>query len=68
MLKNMDNQEFLRKLEAEAAQQARLYQSRILPPQLDWLSSLIGRYPWQVMLVASGLTAAAISWWGVAPS
>lgn len=60
MRTTMFDQEFLVKLQAEAKLQARLHEQRILPHQVDWLTSLIGRYPWQVLLVASGLTAVVV--------
>lgn len=50
----------LEKLQAEAALQARLEQQRLLPVSLDAVTSLIGRYPWQVVLVISGSTALAV--------
>lgn len=48
---------FLAKLEQEAARQAKLYHQRVLPPQLDRVTTLIGKYPWQVILILSGFTA-----------
>jgi hypothetical protein len=29
---------------------------RLLPRQLDPLTSLIGNYPWQILLISSGIT------------
>lgn len=52
--------DFLTKLQTEAKQQAKLNQSRILPQELDGLTSFVGRYPWQVLLVSSGLTSLAL--------
>lgn len=46
----MDNQTFLARLQAEATLQARLQQQRILPSQLDGLTTFIGRHSWQVLL------------------
>lgn len=51
---------FLEELQKEAENQAKISQTRILPAQLDWLTSLIGRYPWQTLLFVSFLTAAGI--------
>ena len=51
---------FLHKLQAEASLQARLHEHRFVPPQLDWLTSFIGRYAWQVILVLSLATAIAL--------
>lgn len=48
---------FVARLQAEAALQSQLHKRRFLPSQLDWLTSLIGNYPWQVMLLLSGVTA-----------
>lgn len=52
--------DFLTKLQAEAKLQAKLHQHRVFPTQLDWLTSFIGRYPWQVLLVASGIAAGVL--------
>lgn len=57
--------DFLSKLQVEAQLQARLHSHKILPDKLDLVASFIGHYPWQVILVASGLTAIgieALSW------
>jgi uncharacterized protein YlaN (UPF0358 family) len=50
-------QQFLEQLQRQAEKQAKLHHLRFIPPQLDNLTSLVGRYPWQVMLVLSALTA-----------
>lgn len=52
--------DFLAKLQEEAALQAKLEHHRLLPPQLDFITSFIGRYPWQVLLTLSGITALVI--------
>ncbi len=52
---------FLEQLQQEAEDQAKLHTTRVLPQGLDWLTSLIGRYPWQTLLLTSGLTACIIS-------
>lgn len=49
--------EFLTKLQSEAALQARLSTTRIFPPQLDYVTSYIGRYAWQVLATLAGLTS-----------
>ncbi|HYD34897.1 MAG TPA: hypothetical protein VD999_02420 [Vitreimonas sp.] len=49
--------DFLGKLQAEAARQARLHEHRFFPPQLDFLTSFIGRYPWQTSGALALLTA-----------
>lgn len=51
------NNEFLHKLKHEAQAQARLEQMRLLPSELDSVTSFIGRKPWQVLLIASGITS-----------
>lgn len=48
---------FLQKLEAEAAKQAKLEQHKVLPESLGALSAFVVRYPWQVLLVSSALVA-----------
>lgn len=56
-MSKLSQQDFLTKLKAEAQSQAKLEKSRFLPPELDSVTSFIGRHPWQVLLVASGLTS-----------
>lgn len=56
----LPQEEFLKKLESEAALQAKLERSQLLPRKLDRITSFIGRYPWQVLLVVSGLCSAGI--------
>lgn len=51
------NQDFLHQLELQAQKQALLNEKRFLPKQLDFLTSLIGRYPWQFCLSLSFLVA-----------
>jgi len=53
----MKTTNFLDKLEKEASLQAKLSTTRIFPTQLDALTSFIGRYPWQFVLLVSGVTA-----------
>ncbi|MDQ3008386.1 MAG: hypothetical protein M3Q81_02205 [bacterium] len=53
----MQNSDFVAKLQQEAQLQARLNQEHLIPSQLDWLTSFIGRYSWQVILLSSGVTA-----------
>lgn len=53
----MSQANFLAKLQQEAEIQAQLQSHRLLPTQLDGLTSFIGRYSWQVILVLSGLSA-----------
>ncbi|MDA1080005.1 MAG: hypothetical protein O2840_04945 [bacterium] len=49
--------EFLQLLEQEAALQAKLEAKKLLPSQLDEVTAFIGRHTWQVLLIASGVTA-----------
>lgn len=51
---------FVSRLQAEAAVQSRLHRQRLLPSQLDRVTSFVGNYPWQVLFVLSGLTAVLI--------
>jgi hypothetical protein len=53
----MKQQVFLQQLQQQAAKQALLNQKRFLPKQLDFVSALVGNYPWQVLIIVSGLTA-----------
>lgn len=56
----MMNQDFLEQLQQQAQKQAVLHEKRVFPRQLDWLTSLVGNYPWQILLVVSLLTALVI--------
>ncbi len=58
----MKQTDFLDRLQDEASLQARLHQHRLIPSQLDALTSFIGRYPWQVIGVLAGLTAWYVTW------
>lgn len=55
-----EQQKFLEKLQSEARLQAKLHARPFLPSQFDGMTSFIGRYPWQVLAVLSGLTAFGI--------
>lgn len=59
-MSNSPQSDFLSKLQEEAALQAKLEHHRLIPPQLDFITSFIGRYPWQVFLVLSFITALII--------
>jgi len=54
---NKTERDFLKALQAQAAKQSLIHTKRLLPEQLDFFTSFIGRYPWQVMLASSGLVA-----------
>lgn len=54
---HLTTEQFLEKLEQEATLQSKLQHQRLLPQQLDAITSLIGRYPWQTIMILSGLMA-----------
>lgn len=60
-----DTKTFLVKLQEEAALQSKLQLNRWLPEELDAITSTIGKYPWQVILVLSGVTSLLIELMGV---
>lgn len=49
----MKDQDFLTVLQEQAEKQSQLYKTRILPKNVDWITSMIGNYPWQFILVLS---------------
>lgn len=49
--------EFVAKLQKQAAIQAKLHSMRLLPSRLDPITSVIGQYPWQFLLISSAITA-----------
>ncbi len=61
----MSNSDFLTRLKAEAAQQAQLHDQRILPAQLDGLTSFVGKHTWQVLLSVAALSSLIIEIWKV---
>jgi len=48
---------FLTQLQQEAKLQKKLNQQRIFPSKLDTLTSFIGAYSWQVILVLAVITS-----------
>ena len=54
---------FLERLHQEAAAQAKLNSTQLLPDELAGILAVIGMYPWQFLLVVSGLTAAGLELW-----
>lgn len=56
-VKVISQEQFLVKLAKEARLQARLESKKILPEKLDFLVGFIGRYTWQILLLASGFLA-----------
>lgn len=57
---NNSQSAFIAKLQKEAALQAKLEKRRLLPAGLDPLTSWIGRYSWQILVVLSGLTSLSL--------
>jgi hypothetical protein len=49
--------EFLQRLEKEAKLQSSLHRSHLLPQWAQGLARVVAAYPWQVVLVLSGITA-----------
>lgn len=66
-MKNNDDRRLLLKLQSEAKLQSQLYSNRLLPERLDSFTSLIGRYPWQSLVLMSGILAIGVElfryWW-----
>ncbi len=52
-----NQEDFIQKLESEVLFQSRLEQKKLLPKRLGDLGRLIAGYPWQVILIVSGVTA-----------
>ncbi len=52
--------EFLKELQQQAKFQAPLNQVKWLPVQLEPVAAIIGKYPWQTILILSGVTALLI--------
>lgn len=59
-----NDQDFLALLQQQAAKQAKLETNRFIPPTFDSITSLIGRYPWQIITVLSGITAFLVTFAG----
>jgi hypothetical protein len=47
----MKKNDFVSELQRQAKRQSRLHERRLLPSQVDWLTSIVGNYPWQVIFV-----------------
>ena len=60
MKKVKSEKQFLNELQHQADLQAPLNTVHWLPKQLDPVTALIGKYPWQVLLIVSGVTALLI--------
>ncbi|MBD3250616.1 MAG: hypothetical protein GF381_03550 [Candidatus Pacebacteria bacterium] len=54
--------DFFSSLEKQAQLQAKLKANQVLPKNSEGLVALVGRYPWQFLLITSGLTAILIRW------
>ena len=46
----MKDKDFISVLQSRAKNQSRLHEERLLPKNIDWLTSMIGNYPWQFIL------------------
>lgn len=53
--------QFLEELQIQAKRQATLHRDSPVPARLNFLTAFIGNYPWQTLLVLSGVTAVVIS-------
>lgn len=51
---------FLSRLQSEAKLQSKLHRERWLPAQLDPLTTFIGQYSWQVLLVMALITSVLV--------
>jgi hypothetical protein len=51
---------FITTLQREAKRQSSLNQTRFFPQSLDPFTALVGNYPWQILLVLSGITAIVV--------
>jgi hypothetical protein len=59
-----NDQDFLELLQQQAAKQAKLETKRFIPPTFDGITSLIGRYPWQIITFLSALAAVVVTFAG----
>jgi hypothetical protein len=57
MRKSISSADFLSQLEEQAELQSRLHDQRIIPSQLDPFTAIIGNFPWQSLLILSGISA-----------
>lgn len=53
----MKDKDFVSLLQEQAQLQSKLNKERLLPREVDWVTSLIGNYPWQFILVISVIGA-----------
>lgn len=54
------NDDFLKKLQKEARQQQKLYNSRIIPKAFDPITSFIGEHTFLVLIILSLFSALAV--------
>lgn len=59
----MKDQDFISLLQDQAQKQSMLNTRRILPKKMDAITSFIGNYSWQVILVISLVGAMIWQWW-----
>ncbi len=52
-----NREDFIQKLQSEVLFQSQLEQKKLLPEKLDGLGRVVASYPWQTILVMSGITA-----------
>lgn len=60
----MNNDEFLKKLQNEAKLQKSLNQTRLLPKQLDFITSFIGNYSLLSILILTTFTVIFLEFLG----
>lgn len=59
----MKEQDFIFILQTQAKKQSKLHEQRLLPKNVDWLTSIIGNYPWQFILVLAVIGAVVWEVW-----
>lgn len=56
-MQKYSQEDFIQKLQSEVLFQSRLEQKKLLPKKLSSLGILVASYPWQAILVLSGISA-----------
>jgi hypothetical protein len=56
-MQRSNREDFIHKLQSEVLFQSRLEQKKLLPEKLDGLGRVVASYPWQTILIISGVTA-----------
>lgn len=59
----MKDQDFISLLQDQARKQSGLNRHRLLPKKMDAVTSVVGNYPWQVILTLSLVGAWLWQWW-----